>query len=491
MGNVPEAISLRRWTIEPAIGLRGTWTDNIGLQPRGAERSEFATEILPSIAIRGRGARARLDFEYQPTALIYARDSQNNDILNSLSALGTVEAVERILFLDARAQITQQSVSPFGTQTTSNVNSTSNRTETRILSLSPYSRGLIGDWALYDLRYQASITRTADDVGANSDSRTWSARLESARAFANLGWILEYQDSRNTFDDGDATRGRIGRATVTYRIRPELAVFARGGSEYNNYTGPNDHHVTHGFGLQWAPTERTRISAENDKRFFGRGYLYSVQHRTSQTAWSLIASKDETTTTSQLTRSSVGSLLDRFSDLATAQSTDPDQRANQARQLLSSTGFEPQSIPQAGYLSAGILLEKRIEGSVALIGVRNTGTLSAYRRDTRQLTVLTAQASGNNLLQPDVRERGFTVNWNHRLSALTSFSLGSAWQRNSGAGNDGAQTTLRRLDLTVQRQLGPRTTASAGIRHVRSDSQGEADSDYRENAILVAVSHRF
>lgn len=483
--------AIRAWRVEPTIAVRETWTDNIGLQPSRDARSDLVTEILPGIAVRGRGARVRLDLEYQPTALIYARDSERNDFLNGLAATGVVEAIERILFVETRAQITQQSVSPFGTQSVADANSNSNRTETRIFSITPYSRGILGSWATYDLRYDATATRTADPVGVDSNARNWSARIENANPIGDFGWIIDYADSRVDFDVGQDARSSLARGTVTYRIRPQLVSFVRGGRQRNNYDGSDRNYSTHGLGLHWAPTERTRVSAEIDKQFFGTGYAYSVQHRTAQTAWNVVASKGETTSAAQLTRASAGSMFDRFSDILADQIRDPDQRANRVREVLARSSIPTQSISQAGYLSSGVFVEKRLEGSAALMGVRNTVTIAAYKRDTRQLLGAESLRSEDATSVPDVRELGATLSWNHRLSGLASFTFTSGWQRNLSAGDDGLRTVLRRFELIAQTQLGPRTDASAGLRHVRSDGRDESSAGYRENAVLVSVRHRF
>lgn len=480
------------WRIEPSITARETWTDNVDLRSSAFARGDFVTEIIPGLAIHGHGPRTRMDLDYRPTALFYARNSERNDFLNGLTASGSVEAIERLLFVEAQAQIAQQAVTAFGTQSVSNINQNSNRTETRVFSVSPYSRGLLGSWAAYDIRYQATALRTIDQVGADTDARTWSGKLESANPFGNFGWILDYFDGRNSFDTVQDVRSRMGRATITYRIQPDIMLFARGGVERNNYGHPDEDYATNGIGFQWAPTARTRITAENDKRFFGRGYKYSFQHRTSGSSWSVLASKDDSTSINQLTRSSGrGSLFDRFFDLMSAQVTDPDQRAHEVRQMLSTTGIPAESTPLAGYLAGTLFLEKRLEGTVAILGARNTWTLNGYQRDTRQLLAAVVQTQGASLSFPEVRERGVDLNWNHRLTGFTSLTARATWQRNTSMSGDEAQTILRRAELMAQTQFAPSTTGSAGIRHVRSDGRGAIDADYRENAVLVAVTHRF
>lgn len=479
------------WRLEPAVSVRETWTDNVGLVTSEFARSDFVTEVSPSLSVRGRGSRGRVDIDYRPTALFYARQSGRNDFLNLLNASGAVEAIERLLFVDARAQITQQAISAFGPQPSSNVNSTSNRTETRVFSLSPYLKGIVGDLASYEVRYQASTTRTQEQTVAQGDSRILTVDLASVSDFASFGWLADFRNASYDFRVGQDVKAHRARGTLIYRIDPELWISARGGQESNDFSGSNRAYSTYGIGLQWAPTARTRVSAEHDKRFFGTGYRYSFRHRTQGISFDLLASKDDTTTTDQLTRNSVGTLFERFSELLSGQIPDARQRAEQVRQLLTRTGIPQEPIPQAGFLSASVQVEKRIEGSIALMGTRNTWTLSGYQRDTRAITSLEESFATDSTLSPEVRELGIFLNLNHRLTVHTSATASAAWQRNRGSGNDPTQTISRRLELLLNRQITPSTSGLVGLRAVRSNGSGRGASDFRENALFGGLTHQF
>lgn len=480
------------WRFQPTVSVRETWTDNVTLVPSSQARSDFVTEVSPSFTVQGRGSRARIDIDYRPTGLLYARDSGRNDLLNMLNASGAFEAIERFLFVEARAQITQQTVSAFGPQPTSNVSDTNNRTETRVFSVSPYIKGIAGGVATYEARYQASTTRTQADAGVQGDSRVFSGNLASITDFASFGWMVDFRDARYDFRSGQDASTQFLRGTVIYHFDPELWFFVRGGRESNDYSQEDRSFNTYGAGMEWAPTGRTRISAENEKRFFGWGHRYSFRHRTQGVSYSLLATKEDTTNLEQLTRNSVSSLFERFSDLLSAQFPDPQQRAEQVRQLLTRTGISQEPIPQAGFLSSAVQLERRVEGSVALIGARNTWTFSAYHRNTQPLTFVNDAITADALAAAEVTELGVLANLNHRLSAQDSVSVLASWQRNRGAGNDPLETISRRIELMATRQLSPSTNWSIGFRTSRFDGGGVTTAnDYRENAIFGSVSHRF
>lgn len=484
--------SAENWRIQPSVSVRETWTDNVTLVSASQARSDFVTEVSPSLAIQGRGSRARMDIDYRPTALVYARDSGRNDLLNMLNASGAFEAIERFLFVEARAQITQQTVSAFGPQPTSNVSDTNNRTETRVFSVSPYIKGIAGGVATYEARYQASTTRTQADAGVQGDSRVLSGNLTSITDFASFGWVVDFRDARYDFRSGQDASTQFLRGTVIYHFDPELWFFVRGGRESNDYSQEDRSFTTRGVGVEWAPTGRTRVSAENEKRFFGWGHRYSFRHRTQGVSYSLLATKEDTTNLEQLTRNSISSLFERFSDLLATQFPDPQQRAEQVRQLLTRTGISQEPIPQAGFLTSAVQLERRVEASVALIGARNTWTLSGYHRNSQPLTLVNDAVTADSSAAAEVSELGVLVNLNHRLSTQDSISILASWQRNRGAGNDPLETVSRRIELTATRQFSPSTNGSIGFRTGRFDGGGVTTAnDYRENAIFGAVSHQF
>ena len=70
--------------------------------------------------------------------------TSNNRFVNTLSALANLEAVENFFFIDARASISQQFLSPFGPTPTDLSTATSNRTNVTTLGVSPYIRGAFG-----------------------------------------------------------------------------------------------------------------------------------------------------------------------------------------------------------------------------------------------------------------------------------------------------------------------------------------------------------
>lgn len=478
------------WRVRPEIQLRETWTDNVLLERSSVKRSDFVTEVTPMLGVTGRGARVQVTFDYHPSVLLYAKESNANNFLNYLNAQGVVEAIERFLYVDARAQISQQAISAFGPQLTASANDNSNRTETRVVSLTPYIKGSLGGLATYEARYQASSTSTEDASASQGKSRVISGELASATDFASFGWLADFKDAKYDFRDARDVEAQRVRATLIYHFDPELWFFGRVGRERNDFAVVTRNHTILGFGMEWAPTARTRFSGEHEKRFFGSGYKLSLRHRTPGVSFSLLAARQDTTTSEQLTRNTIGALFERFSELYSGQFPDAQEREERVRSLLARTGIPAEPIPQAGFLSSSVQLERRLEGTVAFLGQRNTVTFSGFQRTSKDLDTGVGQIPGGDL-QPEVREIGFSMNLNHRIASNLSVSGAGGWQRNRGEGETTSEIRSKRFELVLNRQFSAWTTGLLGVRRVWFDARSGGTTDYQENAVFAGVSHRF
>lgn len=482
------AANAEPWRIEPRLLLRETWTDNVGLQPKQSASSDWLTEIAPGVAVRGTGVRTKLDLDYQLTQLVHARTSSGNELQNSLNARGSAEVIERFLFLDALAQINQQTVSAFRTQPSSSTSDTTNRSETRLFSLSPYIKGHIGSYAAYDLRLTQSFLRTKADLGIDSNVRKWNGRVANPDDRAPFGWLVEYRDEKSSFSDRSDTNYELLRGTISYRFDPQFRAFVRGGWEKNDFLPDDQSNATHGAGFEWSASPRTQLTAEADRRYFGHSYLVSLRHRTPFTASRLAFTRDASTTTERLIGSSGGSVFDQLMGILAPRVPDPVQRAEQVRQLISLMGRSEQSSTQAGFLSNQVFVDTRADASVAWTGMRNTISLNAWRSRTRPLLpVLLSDVDFLNA--SSIEQVGFRLDWGHKVSPLTSASASAVWQRSTGDSATSLRTDLWTLNLFLNRQVRPKTFLSAGFRSARSNAENEAS--YRENALLASVLHQF
>lgn len=482
------------WKITPSISVNETATDNVGLKNTNQE-SDLISDIAPGLRIEGTGDRVKMRFNYQMHNLFYANDSSRNQTQNSLDASGTLEALDDWFFIDATGRISQQTISAFGGATPSGVNTNSdNTTETSTYTLSPYFRGRLGGAADYVLRYTAKTTRSKQGSAFDSDTEELSANLRGVTGLSALGWAFDADRQSHDFSNGRSNEADMVRGTLIFQFDPQFRVSVFGGRESNDYLSLNsekESRTTRGAGFEWAPTERTQIAAKREKRFFGDANDFSFSHRTAGTAWKYRESKDATVLPNTQSSGGLGTYYDLFYSLFESAIPDPTARAAYVNALLLSSGISPTAQLQGGFLSSGVTLQHRKELSFALVGVRNTVTFAANQSESENLS--RAQGMGFYLGQnladvQTIKQKGVSVNWSHKLTALSSLTGSFARTVSTGSGGSiSPETTQRLFNVNFTTKLGPNTTAGLGARRIVVDGT----SNYTENSLTGTLSHQF
>ncbi|MDE2629107.1 MAG: TIGR03016 family PEP-CTERM system-associated outer membrane protein [Burkholderiales bacterium] len=482
----PDGTSGRAFAVVPSLSITETLTDNARLVGVGRQ-SDLITQVTPSIRISSTGGRVKGFLNYALNGLAYARHSQASNFQNSLNALANVEAIENWAFLDASANISQQSISAFGTQSTDSSVGNANRTEVRTYNISPYVRGRLAGLASYEARLTHTGTSNSTTAASNSSSDEAKLRLAGDSPLRVLSWsadatrqVIDYTIGRRTEDD--SVRGELH-----FAVDPQLQLTLIDGRESNDYVSlDKQSHNTPGWALDWKPTERTRISAQREQRFFGNSHSYLFEHRTPRTVWRYSNTRDIATGFGQPTAGSLGTAYDLFFAQFASQQPDPALRATLVNNFLLANGIAPTAQLFGGSLTSAVMLQRRQDLSFAMLGVRDTVTFTASQSDARRLdsvvSVTDDFSNGNN-----VRQRGYGVNLAHRLTPMSALNLIASMDRTSGS-TAAQTTTLRSISLAWSGRLGPRSSGSVSARHSVFDS---ATTPYKETAVTAALSLQF
>jgi len=425
---------------------------------------------------------------------VYATQPERSQWANTLSASGNLEAVSDFFFVDASASISQTFLTPFGTLAPDIGTLNENRAEAYGLRISPYIKSTIGNRVSYELRNTTSYAATDSSLTNASTSVGWLARA-SGPLTQRLDWTLE--GTRNTYysnysSDQNSRYESVARAFLTYGLSPDLSFQLRGGYEKNNYNAPapDIERSFYGFGVRWAPTPRTSLQGYVEDRFFGTGYNFSATHRHRRTAISLYGSRDTSSYPQLLTTLPPGDTRTLLDAAYASQIPDPAKRAAVIEQFLAVTGTPSTLLFPTTYYTERINLLETLGGSVALLGVRNTVTLSVSWTQSEPVSQF-----GGAPLPPELAgldrysTYGVGVNWTHRLTGRTStsFSLSRYYTEKTDIPDDNSTNTAATLRLNTQ--LGPRTTASAGVRW--STFHSSLADDSTEQAIFVTGYHTF
>ena len=480
----------RAWSIRPRISMTMTATDNSRVGSGTKGESDLITELAPGIRIDGRTARLRGYFDYSLRGQHYLNDSHSRT-QNALNAFGTFEAVDDWLFIDVSGNISQQSISAFGTQGNDSLQN-SNSTETATYRLSPYIRGKLGNAVDYNLRYNASTTRADASNASDVDIGQWVGRLGGSTPFQSLKWSIDANRQTTEYSNGRKTDADLLRATATYAITPQFRLSASTGWESNNYSSlDKESRSNHGYGFDWNPTPRTQISAFKESRFFGDGHRFSFNHRFPMSSIRYSDSKDVSVLPNQFTATGIDQNLAQLQLLAT-QICSQILGVNASQSQIDScvTGILGQNFnPQvtSSFLATQANVQRQQQLAYVLYGARNSLSLQLNRSEST--SVFAANQAIDIDQNSNIRQRGMTLSFSHRLSPLSSLNASASRQQSTGQGTgSNLKTTTTAYVVSASTKLGAKTTGSLSLRHTDFDNNTDP---YTENALVGTITYTY
>jgi uncharacterized protein (PEP-CTERM system associated) len=474
----------RALTISPSASVTQTLTDNVLLDD-ARKRSDAVTELTLGVRLASRG-EVRGFLDYQLTGSVHARESGENGITNSLRAGLNATLVDNFLFVDGSASIAQQAVSAFGVQTTNPNFDNRNRTEVRTFNVTPSMRGLLGNFARYDVRWSHTQQSSASTELGDSTNQSLSAVLSSARS-SRVGWALSAVQQRTDYDAGRSTDTKHLKGTLSYRVTPELGVSASAGREWSDLLR-DDHggRPTWSVGLDWNPTERTRLNAQRERRFFGDTHAVAFEHRMKRSTWRLSSTEDISTPSPSVVSAGSVALYDLLFANFAALYPDPLTRREKVLEELQRQGRNPNETLPIGFLQSAVTLNKRQDVGVALTGVRTTVSFTASRSNSRRIDEVVVPRDDLSLAGR-VKQSVLSATLAYRLNPSDSVNLLLIQQRTEGS-TASQQSDLKSISLNWAGRLGNRGSLSFGARHVEYDS---LVTPYSENAIFATLGVRF
>jgi len=479
----------RAWTISPRIGLSLTSTNHANVSAaRG--NGDLITEISPGIHIDARTVRLRGYLDYALRGQFYSKNNGSRH-QNALNAFATLEAIDDWFFVDVSGNISQQSISAFGPQSSSDTSINSNSTETATYRISPYIRGTIGSLADYTLRYNASATRADNSTASDVDISQWIAQLRGGTPFHNLKWTLDANRQTADYANGRKTDADLTRLLLTYLITPQFSISASAGWERNDYASlDQESRNTHGYGFDWNPTPRTQISAFKERRFFGDGHRFSISHRFPNSSIRYTDTRDISVLPNQFATAGMGSLYDLYYDYFESLIPDPAVRSAFVNALLASAGLDPNRQVVGGFLSSQASKQRQQQLAFVLFGARNSLTLQFNRSENSRIAAALASTADDFSQSSTIRQTGVSLTFSHRLSALSSLNVTASRQKSTGSytGTDNLDTTTTLYQINLATRLGAKTNGSLSLRRAKYDSDS---NPYTENALIATLLYTY
>ncbi len=483
------------WKFTPTVEVAEIYTDNLRLTPRGMENSEFITQISPGLTIEGTGRQLKVKARYEMQNLAYTKQGGTNTN-HQFAGDAHAELAKNLFFLDGKAQVSQQTISPFAAQSDSTVNLSNNRTEVRSYSLSPYLQHRFGSTASTELRYthDAVTTDTGGLLDNESDGIFFS--VNSGPSFRTLGWGLHYSQRNTDYDHANSLKTEETAANLYYLLTPRFKLTATAGYEKYNYASlggekPEGRFWTGGF--SWAPTERTSIAANAGHRFYGKTFSLLANHRTRRTAWSLGYNDDITTSQAQYLIPATTDTSLFLNELWQSSIPDPETRQQIVDSFILDAGLPNTLNHSINTLTNRVFLQKRWLASVAVNGAKNTLLFSVFNTRREAQTsggVDTALLGAGNLaLEDNTHQRGVNALWNWRMSARTSANFSAGYTQAESLATD-LRTDTRTYRMALTRNFHRKLKGTLEYRRLQQNFNQPA-RDLRENAVTASLLMTF
>ena len=496
---ISDAIEL---TLSPSINTDLIFTDNVNLGPKGEERADFVTRLMPGIYGTAKGRRFDGEIDYRMINTIFARETDRSRTFHSMRGKAVAEIYKDFFFVETNAAMRQQNRSLLGPQGDT-ANTTNNLTNIQQYRISPYIRKRIAGLASTEFRVARVWTSSSDPASYyNSQANTYTGTVLSGPDFQVLEWGLYYNKQDIDYQlRPETVTLQTGIGSVKYNITHRFGLTGTGGYEDNNFGGggvrPRGARWSAGF--VWIPNERTRIEASGGQRFFGDTYAYNFSHRRRLTAFTSSYREDVRGAFGVLGLDETGDTTTILTNLFTAQAapgTDPAVIAQAVQDVIAGIGLPGNLADTGNFLTNRFFLQKTFLAAAAANGASNTLVFRVFkiRRQPIDSNPLLDDLlpGGGSLVNTNMI--GGTAAWSVRISNRNSATLALSYtevEYPSLARKD----KIKGISFRVSRQLSEKVSAALMYRRRERETTNDLGTDtfggYAENRMMASLYVRF
>lgn len=484
----------QKWSIDAGVSSELTWTSNAELGQAGG-RDDGILDVRPYIRLRGEGGRLKVSGSAALSAIAYANHTLPSRLEPQVDLLATLEAVERFLFLEAGLRALQTSVDPFGARAEAGTTS-ENSITTTLARFAPRIEGNAGELLRYRLTSENSWTH---ESGATATTTTGT---DAAGYFGRhtvlfehdprpFGWRVEAQRSETRYRDTtqEPLVLDLARATLDFAIGSELTLGIHGGREHTSFVTQDERRNIYGVDGRWRPSPRTTLSVFAEHRFFGSAWRAAFEHRTPFIALNLLATRTLDTTPQSVfdlpASDNIAALLDAA---FTTRYPDPIERARVVADFIARQGLPASSLQPITLRAQRLSLVTLRSATVALIGKRDSVSLTGFQTRTEDAPDAGAFATG--LAATNNSQYGASIAASHQLTPSMALIGSVDWSRIRALESISAERSIQRTArVRLNVEMARKTTAYAGARYRDFDSNTLTSG--REGAVFVGLDHRF
>lgn len=463
---MPYSVDAGEWKSKASITFGEIYTDNVELDDDNKE-SKFISVVRPTIELEGKGRRAEMSlvgaFEFNNVG--GGADSFNPRVRGDAA----VELLEDFFFIEGDIYSNQTLIDPFAASGSTQLNRSDNVTTTYDYSISPYLVHRFARFADLQVRYTYDDQINKGDELSDSVRRMSAVTLNSGPDFGPLSWTLRADHQKTEFDgdgfmsqDGDNERSTAS-VRLGYALDRKWQVNGTLGQEWNNFQTFDDDNTDGDFwdvGLVWTPNRRTTFDFGYGKHFFGTTPRFKFTHTTRRTSLAVNYSRSITDTRSERRAASLFPGEDPFGDLI-------DPITGEPLFLTDNLTFRDQ----------GIFVNELFDASLTLKGKRSD--LTFFVRESKQL---------REDIDSDAKFTSTGIRFNRKLSS--KISVTSRLSLDERENRATSESEITRFYLSLDRQLGPKTTVTLGYSFSDRDAEGFG-RDYKENRLNLGLTIDF
>lgn len=460
-----EAVSAN-WHFGARAETSFSYIDNINLGDSANAESSGVFELTPGFSLLGEGRRLRAKADYQLQSLYYSNNpvvggGHDSDYFHRLSASANSELLERLLFVDAGASVTQQSSSAIGAGSLDNYSVSEERGTVNKLSLSPYFHHQIGKGLSTELRYRYNELDGDKNIVNNVTVQTVALAMDSGNLANRWQWTLNAQNSEVDYQTQSDQTHLSADLGLSYHLFSRTILSLHGGTEKVEYK-PSNVGSTGGdywlVSMDWRPGKRTSIFLQAGERYYGTSYGLSFNHRL-RTAEAGLDYKEDLTNRS----------LIQFEPFAIQSGT----TENAAGELVPIYDFKNYPV-----LTTEVLLRKTLSGHVRWFTAKST--ISLRLADTN----FEYQTSDNT-----ERTQSGEASWQWRTSQDMAFNITGYYHHRKLVPTNSTES-IRQVEMKLTHTLSPNTSTSMAV--ASTDRNTDINTlDYSQKRLTLAINMKW
>jgi uncharacterized protein (PEP-CTERM system associated) len=482
---VPAMAQTSGFSLTPRFTATQQFTDNRTLSASNPQ-AESITTISPGVSITSRIPGLSGSLDYAPSYVHFARGTGvsgfRDGLRNALQSDFRGDAFDNRLTFSAGAAITTQSVSALGLQGERPNDINPNSTELRTLRGSVVAREFLPGRIDVQARLSGSLSRSVDSLAGDASAQ--GLGLQASQRLGAAIWTLSWERARNSFRDGRSSTSDRAGLRLAYQFTPVLQAFATAGQDRDDVVQADVRSTTtYGGGLTWAPTSRTSLGLQAERRFFGNSFGVNASHRLRRATFTYADNRSVVESTAGAGQAVT--LYQLFFAQFASLEPDPVLRDVLVRDFLRNAGLNPNERLTGGFLNTSLVVQRARNLNVAWQARRQTVVLSAFAT-TSERADRTAGGADDLSRVSLLRQRGMNLSLSHRLTPTSSVVFSASRSSTPGA-NGVAGNGLRVFTLGWGEQVTRRTALSVSARSARATGPNA----YDENSLLATLNLSF